>query len=130
MRELSSPFARLTTLLEGLKEKLEPAMKRILWPFNKEGVEETVKKIERIKTLMIIAVQRDHVALSHEIQEKLTVVDTKVDGILDSMKSIERVAGCVYTKVDKVGDGVSRMQSLQQKFRDSAHLLFSSPSCY
>ncbi|PBK98357.1 hypothetical protein ARMGADRAFT_1161765 [Armillaria gallica] len=49
---LSSPFAWLVTLLGDLKRKLEPAlnsMKLFLWTFKKECVEDTLKKIERIK---------------------------------------------------------------------------------
>ncbi len=64
MQKLSAPFARLTELLNDLQKELEPAlsgMKRLLWKFEKESMEDALKEIERIKSLMIVAVQRDHV---------------------------------------------------------------------
>ncbi len=66
MQKLSAPFARLTELLNELQKELEPAssgmkLKRLLWKFDKESVEDALKEIERIKSLMIVAVQRDHV---------------------------------------------------------------------
>lgn len=49
------------------KKKLDPASdgmgkmkQRLLWKFSKESVEDAPKKIERIKSLVIIAVQHDH----------------------------------------------------------------------
>ncbi len=49
------------------KKKLDPASdgmgkmkQRLLWKFSKESVEDALKKIERIKSLVIIAVQHDH----------------------------------------------------------------------
>ncbi len=61
---LSSPFARLVTLLDDLKKMLEPAlngMKRFFLDVQKRVCGGYSEKIERIKTLMIVAVQRDHV---------------------------------------------------------------------
>ncbi|PBK85064.1 hypothetical protein ARMGADRAFT_1087743 [Armillaria gallica] len=59
MQELPSPLAQLMTLLDDLKKKLGPAlngMKRLLWLIKKESLEDTLKKIERIKFLIIVAV--------------------------------------------------------------------------
>ena len=64
MQTLSGPFARLEMTLDDLKNELEltsSGMKRLLWKFKKESVEDALKEIERIKSLMIVAVQRDHV---------------------------------------------------------------------
>ncbi|KAK0438147.1 uncharacterized protein EV420DRAFT_1280221 [Desarmillaria tabescens] len=67
-QRLSSPFMQLDILLKNLKKKLEPASdgmgkmkQRLLWKFTKESVEDALKKIERIKSLVIVAVQHDHV---------------------------------------------------------------------
>ncbi len=64
MQTLSGPFARLEMTLDDLKNELEltsSGMKRLLWKFKKESVQDALKKIERIKSLVIVAVQRDHV---------------------------------------------------------------------
>ncbi|PBK85135.1 hypothetical protein ARMGADRAFT_1018177 [Armillaria gallica] len=125
MQTLSKPFARLTVLLNDLQKELGPAssgMKRLLWKFEKESVEDALKEIERIKSLMVVAAQRDNFKLSHAIQEKLTIVDTKVDDVLESTNRIERVAGRVDTNIVNVHsqvahliDGVSQIQSQGQK---------------
>ncbi len=87
MERLSGPVVQLTALLKDLRKefKLAPngtpekvikpgmtkaksrllgkvteATHRVLWKFKKESVEDALKKIERIKSLMIVAVQRDH----------------------------------------------------------------------
>ncbi len=66
-QRLSGPFAQLDVLLKGLKKKLKPASdgigkmkQRLLWKFSKESIEDALKKIERIKSLVIVAVQHDH----------------------------------------------------------------------
>ncbi|PBK87745.1 hypothetical protein ARMGADRAFT_938576 [Armillaria gallica] len=68
VQRLSGPFAQLDVLLKGLKKKLKPASdgigktkQRLLWKFSKESVEDALKKIERIKSLVIVAFQHDHV---------------------------------------------------------------------
>lgn len=67
VQRLSDPLVQLGALLNDLKKKLEPASdgmgkmkQRLLWKFSKESVEDALKKIERIKSLVIIAVQHDH----------------------------------------------------------------------
>ncbi len=44
----------------GLSRKVKVVNRRLLWKFKKESVEDALKKIERIKALMIVAVQFDH----------------------------------------------------------------------
>ncbi len=90
MEQLSGPVMRLTMLLNdltkefelalsgtyrtmekatepgtekvkgGLSEKVKAVKHRLLWKFKKESVEDALKKMERIKSLMIVAVQHDH----------------------------------------------------------------------
>ncbi|SJL10212.1 uncharacterized protein ARMOST_13596 [Armillaria ostoyae] len=133
MQKLSERFAWLMELLNNLQKELGPAssgMKRLLWKFKRESVEDALKEIEQIKSLMIIAVQRDHVALSHAIQEKLVSVDMKVDGVLDSTNRIEQIAGRVDTniinvhgQVAHIKDGVSQQQIQMQKAQDDEMLM-------
>ncbi len=87
VQRLSGPVVQLTALLEDLKKefklapsgttekvikpgtskvksqllgKVKEVKHRLSWKFKKESVEDALKKIERIKSLMIVAVQHDH----------------------------------------------------------------------
>ncbi len=62
-----SVFKELMKLLEELDKKLRVSppqwkivKKRLLWTLTKTSVEEDLKKIERLKTLIMSAVQVDH----------------------------------------------------------------------
>ncbi|PBK68992.1 hypothetical protein ARMSODRAFT_171243 [Armillaria solidipes] len=64
------PFRQLSSLLEDLKRKLAPEgprtftarlAERIMWKFSKEDVEDMLKKVERVKSLVMVAVQQDHI---------------------------------------------------------------------
>ncbi|KAK0219365.1 hypothetical protein EDD85DRAFT_961104 [Armillaria nabsnona] len=137
VQRLSDPFVQLGVLLNDLKKKLEPASdgmgkmkQRLSWKFSKESVEDALRKIERIKTLVIIAVQHDHTTLSHAINEMLATVDTKVDDISDSTKRIKHDVGRVDRNIVKIGgqvthvnDGILQMQSQMQKFQDDEMLM-------
>ncbi|KAK0438883.1 uncharacterized protein EV420DRAFT_1227431, partial [Desarmillaria tabescens] len=63
VQRLSGPFMQLDVLLKDIKKKLEPASdgmgkmkQRLLWKFSKESIEDALERIERIKSLMIVAV--------------------------------------------------------------------------
>ncbi|PBK79072.1 hypothetical protein ARMGADRAFT_1093487 [Armillaria gallica] len=67
-----SVFKELMKLLEELDKKLcvsppqwKIVKKRLMWTLTKTSVEEVLKKIERLKTLIMSAVQLDHLTLSH-----------------------------------------------------------------
>ncbi|KAK0439023.1 uncharacterized protein EV420DRAFT_1486485 [Desarmillaria tabescens] len=96
VQRLSGPFMQLDVLLKDIKKKLEPASdgmgkmkQRLLWKFSKESIEDALERIERIKSLMIVAIQQDHVALSHAMNQALAIIDRKVDGISDNMIHIK-----------------------------------------
>ncbi|SJL14313.1 uncharacterized protein ARMOST_17769 [Armillaria ostoyae] len=157
MQRLSGPIVQLTALLDdltkefelapsgttekvtepgtekvksGLLEKVKVVKHRLLWKFKKESVEDALEKIERIKSLMIVAVQRDHFALSQAINEILAIVDTKVEGVLDCTNRIEQVTQRVDMNIFKICDqvahinnGVSHIQSQGQKTEDGDLLM-------
>ncbi|SJL14339.1 uncharacterized protein ARMOST_17795 [Armillaria ostoyae] len=136
-QRLSGPFVQLGLLLQDLKKKLEPASdgigkmkQRLLWRFSKENVEDALKKIERIKTLVIVAVQHDHAALSRAMNEALAIVNTKVDSISDNTKCIKHDVNLVGRNVAKVDDKVTHMdgeitqlQTQMQKDQDDEMLM-------
>ncbi|KAK0430769.1 hypothetical protein EV421DRAFT_241780 [Armillaria borealis] len=90
-----SVFNELMKLLEELDRKLrvtppqwKTVKKRLLWTLTKTSMEEGLKRIERLKTLVMSAVQVDHITLSHAM-----IADVKgtVDVVLIGDKA-ERVA--------------------------------------
>ncbi|KAK0474367.1 hypothetical protein IW261DRAFT_552960 [Armillaria novae-zelandiae] len=95
LQQLHGPFQELTELLKGLNRKLgsgSPGWKegtaRLLWTFTKQSVDDDLEKIERLKTLVMSAVQFDDVILSQAIKETVAGVNS---GILMDDKA-ERVA--------------------------------------
>ncbi|KAK0438156.1 uncharacterized protein EV420DRAFT_1316688 [Desarmillaria tabescens] len=136
-QRLSGPFMQLDVLLKDLKKKLEPASdgmgkvkRRLLWKFTKESVEDVLKKIERIKSLVIVAVQHDHAALSRAINKSLAIVDTKVDGISDNTKRIERDVSFVgrniirfSNQVTQIDGEISHVRNQIEKNQDDKRLM-------
>ncbi|SJL14350.1 uncharacterized protein ARMOST_17806 [Armillaria ostoyae] len=95
LQQLHGPFQELTELLKGLNRKLRsgsPGWKegatKLLWTFTKQSVGDDLKKIERLKTLVMSAVQLDDVMLSHAIKD--TVAD--VHGGVSMDDKAEKVA--------------------------------------
>ncbi|KAK0480425.1 hypothetical protein EDD18DRAFT_1468503 [Armillaria luteobubalina] len=80
LQQLHGPFQELTELLKGLNRKLRsgsPGWKegatRLRWTFTKQSVDDELKKIGRLKTLVMSAVQLSNVMLSLAIKD--TVAD-------------------------------------------------------
>ncbi|KAK0432022.1 hypothetical protein EV421DRAFT_1851169 [Armillaria borealis] len=127
VQRLSGPFAQLDELLKSVKTKLEPApdgpmgrmRQRLLWKFSKESAEDSLKKIERIKSLVLVAVQHDHAALSRALNKTLIIVDTKVDGISDNTKRIKDDVSLVGKNVVKVSDHVMRIDGELSQIRSN-----------
>ncbi|KAG7444026.1 uncharacterized protein BT62DRAFT_934619 [Guyanagaster necrorhizus] len=49
-----------------------------------------LKKVERVKSLVMVAVQQDHISLTRAISEDVARVDTVVNQIAQSSTRIER----------------------------------------
>ncbi|KAK0502586.1 hypothetical protein EDD18DRAFT_697022 [Armillaria luteobubalina] len=80
LQQLHGPFQELTELLKGLNRKLRsgsPGWKegttRLLWTFTKQSVDDDLKKIERLKTLVMSAVQLDDVQSRTRLQVLMVV---------------------------------------------------------
>ncbi|KAK0435988.1 hypothetical protein EV421DRAFT_1146278 [Armillaria borealis] len=149
MQKLSGPVVQLTALLEDLQKELKFARtrhtmekvikpgtnkvksrllgitkelkRRVSWKFKKENVEDVLKKIERIKSLMIVAAQHDHLQVFS---------CAPMDGILDSTNQVEQVTGRVETNIieirDQVAhikDDVSQQRIQMQKAQDEETLI-------
>ena len=59
------PFDQLKEAMEELAKRLQPAIgsnkmgRRLLWTLDKRNIEDTLSKIERLKTLILLAQQND-----------------------------------------------------------------------
>ncbi|KAK0184070.1 hypothetical protein F5146DRAFT_330709 [Armillaria mellea] len=91
LQKLEKTFGELTEILDRLRKTLEDAsswwrkrLHRLTWPLTKNGVEEDLRKIERIKSLITVAGQHDHVKLSLEIQKTLNHVEVGVKAIQEN----------------------------------------------
>ncbi|KAL8896861.1 MAG: hypothetical protein Q9192_002870 [Flavoplaca navasiana] len=88
----NGPVDQLREALEQLTEKLKPKSKSglknltcaLIWPFDKDYCEEILRKIERVKTRISLAVQRDTFTLGQAIKADtacLPLVDERVSTI-------------------------------------------------
>ncbi|KAK0219055.1 hypothetical protein IW262DRAFT_1462676 [Armillaria fumosa] len=88
LQQLHGPFQELTELLKGLNRKLRsgsPGWKegatRLRWTFTKQSVDDELKKIGRLRTLVMSAVQLNDVVLSYAIKD--TVADANRGILMD-----------------------------------------------
>jgi hypothetical protein len=62
----NGPLEQCGSMLKCLEEKLSPAVgphkviKALVWPFQKGEVKDILRTIGRLKTLFVLALQRDH----------------------------------------------------------------------
>ncbi|KAK0501763.1 ankyrin repeat-containing domain protein [Armillaria luteobubalina] len=114
------PFRLLSSLLEDLKRKLAPEghrtfttrlAERMMWKFSKEDIKDILKKVERVKSLVMIAVQQDHISLTGAIHEDISHVNTVVKQIASSSTRVE--CGILRIKGD-----ISGIEGSMEKLRD------------
>ena len=60
------------------------------WPFTKEEVKQTIKEIERLKSLFTVALTNDSVLLTAAMREEVAYVSKGVDVIRDNQESEKR----------------------------------------
>ncbi|KAJ7125994.1 hypothetical protein C8R44DRAFT_979911 [Mycena epipterygia] len=125
------PFVQLSVLLQRVQEKLETPATRIgqlqqklKWTLDKTDVAELLIKVERVKSLIILALQNDHVALSREIRrdvqllhqqvgdvsKDLTLVSGKVEDVVrDVSRTFQKIDGVVQD-LEPIAAGVKQLQ--------------------
>ncbi|KAK0216588.1 hypothetical protein EDD85DRAFT_798383 [Armillaria nabsnona] len=118
-----SVFKELMELLEKHDKKLRIAppqwkmvKKRLLWTLTKTSVEEDLKRIERLKTLVMSAVQVDHMLTSvYNTLSHAMVADVKatVDVILIDNKAEKVASSLLATSVPHVD---SFMRQILQRY--------------
>ena len=81
----NGPISRLEYDLESLRAKLEPAVgikkiqKSITWPFKQDELRSILDRIERLKSLFLLALELDHISLAREINNNVADVRDRLD---------------------------------------------------
>ena len=80
----NGPISRLEYDLETLRAKLEPAVgikkvqRSITWPFKQEELRSILDRIERLKSLFLLALEMDHISLAREINDNVMEVKDRI----------------------------------------------------
>ncbi|KAL9082809.1 MAG: hypothetical protein Q9165_008768 [Trypethelium subeluteriae] len=75
LEDTDSPLSQYKQALEELRLRLQAqdgfrrVKRRLLWKFSKEEVRDILTRMERLKTIISIALENDHFKLSQEIQK-------------------------------------------------------------
>ena len=108
LAEPDGPLTNLQTLLKQLEAKLskcasatgfKKSSRSLLWPFSSKKTEEAVRAVERQKSLLILALENNHILLSQEIRKETAALHT---GVREIQKDVSKVAeGVASLKLDQ-----------------------------
>ncbi|KAH5034899.1 hypothetical protein HBI75_092960 [Parastagonospora nodorum] len=93
----NGPFDQFKQALETLQTKityggrLKKAREALLWKFKKEEVDAILARMERLKTLVEIALQMDHFKLSRAIKDDTGSIRTHVSAIESAVNKVQEV---------------------------------------
>ncbi|KAK0219070.1 hypothetical protein IW262DRAFT_1076464 [Armillaria fumosa] len=138
LQQLRDGFKELLELLDGLKMRLKPKSRwlkrmwqRMDWTVVRDSVMDDFSKIERFKTLIMIAGQHDNLALTHAIQETLGSIRDNVDVILENTDVTRQLQ--IDEKAEKVAKWLTdldyntvQQDKLQQRTKDTGDWFFQS----
>ncbi|KAK0219067.1 hypothetical protein IW262DRAFT_1298166 [Armillaria fumosa] len=138
LQQLHDRFKELRELLDGLKMRLKAGssrlkriMRRMDWTITRESVMEYLSRIERFKTLIMIAGQHDHLVLTRAIQKTLGNIEDKVNEILENADVTRRLQ--IDGKAEKVAKWLTdldyndvQQDKLQQRAKDTGEWFFQS----
>jgi hypothetical protein len=94
---------------------LRRARKALVWPFRKKDIEDLLRKIERQKTLLSLALSNDHLALSKAILGETHEILSHVSAVESLLKTESKLAQ-------------ESRDRYQGKIIYSAHLIIFPPS--
>ncbi|KAJ7595121.1 hypothetical protein C8J56DRAFT_822328, partial [Mycena floridula] len=113
IRGLTAPLDELRALLEKLAKKLQDpkntaqkVKQRLTWTLDKTDVKELLSKVERVKALVTLAIQRDHISLSLAIKDDIQGVSHGVSVVSGKVTLVDQKVDSVSIKVAGVSDGV------------------------
>ncbi|KAL8809823.1 MAG: hypothetical protein Q9200_003089 [Gallowayella weberi] len=94
LNEPNGPLQQLHTVLKLLERKLAPAsgMKRtgkmMKWPFEKGEIHSILNTVERQKSLINLARQNDHIALTKAIKDDVESMQLRVDDLSKGLSEL------------------------------------------
>ncbi|KAK0219050.1 hypothetical protein IW262DRAFT_1462672 [Armillaria fumosa] len=138
VQRLHNGFKELLELLDRLKMRLKPEsswrkriLRRIDWTLVRESVMVDLSTIERFKTLIMIAVQLDHLALTDAIEKMLGNMKDNVDVILENTNvtrqlQIDEKAAQVVAWLTPLDYNAVQRDNLQKRVADSGEWFLKS----
>ncbi|KAJ7591950.1 ankyrin repeat-containing domain protein [Mycena floridula] len=120
------PFAQLTVIIEKIRNKLEVSsggqskklFKTLTWSLDKADVTELLLRVDRVKSLVMLAIQNDHVKLSEMIYADLQAMKTGMDDITHKVDNISGTIGGVgnqvqdlSTQIEPIAVGIHQVQA-------------------
>ncbi|OIW26077.1 hypothetical protein CONLIGDRAFT_656648 [Coniochaeta ligniaria NRRL 30616] len=76
----------------------------LLWPFKKEDVKDLLVRIERLKTVISIALEMDHFKLSQAIKADMRTIQDGTEGIKVDTETIRKALPVLENKLDRIRD--------------------------
>ncbi|KAJ7582122.1 ankyrin repeat-containing domain protein [Mycena floridula] len=123
------PFTQLHTLIEQLLTKVERSsasstgpirkfVQALKWPFDKGEVAELMQKIERVKSLITLALQNDLVALNNMIRDDIREAKKGIDDLSADISGVGNkvqipTAGLHDARLSTTGHGSSMQINAQ-----------------
>ncbi|KAJ7591947.1 hypothetical protein C8J56DRAFT_519760 [Mycena floridula] len=129
------PFAQLTVIIKKIRNKLEDSsgsqtkklFKTLTWSLDKADVTELLVQVERVKSLVMLAIQNDHVKLSEMIYADFQTMKTGMDDISHKVDSISGTIGGVRnqvqdlsTQIEPISVGIHQVQTQSMSTTPSA----------
>ncbi|KAJ7784218.1 ankyrin repeat-containing domain protein [Mycena metata] len=114
IKGLTTPLDELRDLLVKIGRKVQDPKTttqklkgRLTWTLDKSDVQDLLLKVERVKTLVMLAIQNDHLSLSLAIQDDIKGVANESSVISRKVTSVGNQVDYVSTQVASVSSGVS-----------------------
>ncbi|OBT88430.1 hypothetical protein VE02_03298 [Pseudogymnoascus sp. 03VT05] len=113
------PLGQYKTALERLQRKIKggEGLARVgnvlLWKFVKEEVASILLQIERIKSLILIALQMDHLELSRAIKDCLAKIHNSNEELQIEMSAVLNSMPMLHDGIKKIQVGQDRQQNQQ-----------------
>ncbi|KAK4167514.1 ankyrin repeat-containing domain protein, partial [Cladorrhinum sp. PSN259] len=104
----NGPLNQYQQALESIKKKVEKSDRfssfaaSILWPFSKGELSELLSTIERLKTLVLVALETDHLKLSQTIKQTVDAIYNNNKIIMDDAYSIKKSLPALHSKVEEI----------------------------
>ncbi|KAJ7027293.1 hypothetical protein C8F04DRAFT_92936 [Mycena alexandri] len=115
------PFTQLIALLQRIQSKLNippsrtgELWQRLKWTLDKADVTELLLKVERVKSLIMLALQNNHVALSREIQKDVQELHQQMEDVSSGVSAVsvkvEDMAQQVLQQIEPMAANVKQLQ--------------------